>query len=181
MRMELRADGIAERDVRDDPAAEERSRPRDGAVDELVDQHQVSGSDLFPHRPDGAHRDEPRHAQLLHAEDVGARVHLGGREAVSLPVPRQEDHLLLAELSQEVLVAGLAEWRADALAAHAGQPRQVVQPRPADHPDDGPRHGRALSHTTAVPVNSVEIERRHETRSGSETSNRFVDCLASTR
>lgn len=89
-----------------------------GAVNELVDQHDIAGLDLRPQRADGADANDKLHAKALicwggrgmrysgqerpmqcssashlQAEDVGAVVHLRGVVRVALAVARQEGDL----------------------------------------------------------------------------------------
>jgi len=52
-------------------AAEERRRPFERLVDELIDDHQVARRDLVPQRPDRPAGDHRAGAELLEREDIG--------------------------------------------------------------------------------------------------------------
>ncbi len=131
---ELAADGVRELDVADHAVSEEGVLAGTaGAVDELVRNHDVPGDDLLlqaPHRRDG---DDAGDAELLHAVDVGAVVHLGGGEAVSLAMARQEDHLHAVKGTGDVFVAGPAERGIHGDLAHPGHPFHLVKSAAADH------------------------------------------------
>ena len=76
--------------MRDEAVAEEALLTREGAVDELVDQHEVAGRQFLAERAAGRDRDEIGDAGALHRVDVGAVVDAGGRELVAAAVTRQE-------------------------------------------------------------------------------------------
>src|SRR6266567_5949437 len=81
------------------------------AVDELVWHNKVCRLVLFLERPHGGNRKYPFDAQALHAVNVGAKIKLGGKDAVSAPVPRQKRHLASLECAQNEDIRSFAERR----------------------------------------------------------------------
>ena len=78
---------MREADMRDDPVAEERGVAVEGAVDELIGEHEIERLDLLPQAPDRARRDDGFDAELLEAVDIGAEVQLRRQQPVSVAVP----------------------------------------------------------------------------------------------
>ncbi len=60
------------------------------AIDELIDQNEGAGRQLFLERAAGGQRDEIGDAGAFEHVDIGAIVDVGGRKPVTLVVTRQE-------------------------------------------------------------------------------------------
>ncbi len=86
----LRADGVGERDVRDDAFAEESVDALAGAIDELVGDDELQRLVFFLERADGRDRENALDAELFEAVNVGAEVQFGGQNAVAASVAGQE-------------------------------------------------------------------------------------------
>ena len=78
------------RNMRDAALAEERALALVGAVDELVDQHEGAGRQVFLERAAGRQRDKVGDAGALEHVDIGPVVDVGRRKAMALVVARQE-------------------------------------------------------------------------------------------
>ena len=68
-----------------------------------------SGAVLFFERADGAQRDDPLHAQRLHAIDIGAEIQLRGRDAVSARRGAPGTRPAPGQLAEDVVVRRRAE------------------------------------------------------------------------
>ena len=106
-----------------------------GSVDQLVGHHDVQRLDVLAHAADGAHGDDPLHAERLERPDVGAGVDGGGRNAVAATMAREEGHLHAVQAPATDGVAGIAERRRDRLVAYVFQARHVVEPAAANNAD----------------------------------------------
>ena len=73
------ADRIAKGNVADDPLSEESGVAQSCAVDELIGNNELGRLMLQLERADCGDGDDSFHAQLLHGEDIGAEVQLGGQ------------------------------------------------------------------------------------------------------
>src|SRR4051812_20717500 len=96
------------------------------AVDELVDQHEGAGRQLFLERAAGRERNEIGHAGALQTINVGAVVDIGRREPMALVVARQEYDGQAGNLADAQRGGWLAPWARDALFAHVLESRQIV-------------------------------------------------------
>jgi len=100
--------------MRHNAVAEKRVRPRlIGAVEKLIDDHQITRMQIAFQRSHGGHRDDPFDLQHFHPIDIGAAVHLCGRQAMALAVTRQKHHLVPFQPSGEVFIRRIAERRID--------------------------------------------------------------------
>src|SRR3954453_12878075 len=107
------ADRIGETDVRHDAVAEERVRAVPRAVDELVREDDVGRRVLLFHRSDRARGEDRVNAEELEAEEVGAIVQFGGREAVAASVAREKGDADAVDFADDVGIRWLAERRLD--------------------------------------------------------------------
>jgi hypothetical protein len=82
-----------------------------GVVVELIGDAKLSRRQVLAHAADGAHRDDPLHAELLEAVNVGAVVQLGRHETVAAAMTRQEEDLHPAQVPSHVDIRGIAERR----------------------------------------------------------------------
>ncbi len=130
------ANRIGEGDVRDNAAAEKRVRGGLlGAVDELVDQHDVARPVFLLERANGADADDPVDAELFHRPDVGAVVQLGREEAMTAAVAREKDDIAPRETAGEEVVGGRAEGRPDLHPFLLGEALDVIEAAAADDAD----------------------------------------------
>ena len=102
-------------------------------VDELVDQHERAGAQLRLERAASRKRDQIGHAGALENVDIGAVVDVAWRQPVALVVAREKDDRQPADLAGQQRARRLAPRACDALGLRIGQPRQVVDARPADN------------------------------------------------
>ena len=123
--------------------AEERALPVEGAVDELIDQHEGAGRQFLLVRAAGGERDEVGHAGALEHVDIGAVVDVGGREPVPLVVARQEDHRRARDLAHAQRRRRLAPRAFDRPPPHLLEPRQIVDAGAADDAEYGSGHVRS--------------------------------------
>ena len=81
---------MRERDVRDEPAAEERADAPLRAIEELIGHDDVERLVLLLQAADRARRQDPLDAEHLEAVDVRAEVQLRRQDAMPDAVPRQK-------------------------------------------------------------------------------------------
>ena len=140
---QARADRMPHRHMRDAARAEEAFLAREGAVDELVDQHEAAGRQRRLERAHRRERDEVGHAGALQRVDIGAEIDLAsagcewprpwrGRNTTSVP-PSRPKHS-----SSE----GSPNGDLDPPPRHVGQPLDLVEPAAAD---DADRHAASLA------------------------------------
>jgi hypothetical protein len=101
------------RHVRHHAFAEEALLAREGAVDKLVDDHEVAGGELLLQRAAGRQEDQVGATCTFQDVDIGAVVELARAEAVAAPVAGQEDDVD-AVRSPRNPVGWLAPRRGDA-------------------------------------------------------------------
>ena len=93
-----------------------------GAIDELIHDHHVPGVIGFFQAADGGNGENPLHAQAFHAVNVGAIIHLGGRNGVPSAVSGQKNHRLSGEFPKNVFIGWIAERRARRLRSRISNP-----------------------------------------------------------
>ncbi len=151
------AEGVGEAHVHDDALAEERAGPRLGAVEELIGNYDVERLELFAQAADGAGRHDLLDAEQHHAPDVGAVVDLGGQDAVTTRVARQEGGRHAAQVAHEERVAGRSERSLEF--DFASVVEQLVETGTADDADLGLLSDCAHEKPPAVPWDSGEYTR----------------------
>ena len=119
--------------MRDAAFAEERAFALMGAVDELIDQHECAGRQLFLERAAGRQRDQIGDAGALEHVDIGAIIDVGRRIAVALTVPRQKHHRQARDFADAQRSGRLAPWALDVLRTDLFQARQIVNARAANN------------------------------------------------
>ncbi len=137
---EQRAHRVRHRHVRDAALAEEALLAREGAVDELVDEHEVAGRELILQRAAGGDGHEVGDAGALQCVDVGAVVDVRRRDAMPAPVARQEAERQAVDLGEQDLVGRLAPRARDLLPVRVLDARQIVETAAADDAQDGFDH-----------------------------------------
>ena len=140
VKAQARADGMRHRHMRHAACAEEGVGAMIGAVDELIDQHEGAGRQLFLEGAAGRQRDKVGDPRPLERVNIGAVVDVGGREPVALVVARQEHDGEPVDAAHAERRRGLAPWAFDALLAHVLEARQIVDARTADDPQYRFRH-----------------------------------------
>src|SRR5207245_8097665 len=103
-----------------------------GPVDELVGEDDIQGTKLLLHAADGAHRDEPVHAEGPEAVDVRAEIDLGREQPVTAAMTRQEGDVAPAYRPEEEGVGRVAEGCLDPLLPHVLEAGELVETAAAD-------------------------------------------------
>ncbi len=87
---------------------------------------------LLLERADGGNGDDPFHAQLLHGEDIGAEVQLGGQEPMAPAVAGQKSHLPSLQLAGDEDIRGIAKRRTYLNLVRIAQAGHRIEPAAAD-------------------------------------------------
>ncbi len=174
------ADRMGDRDMRDAAGAEEGVLARDGAVDELVDQHEIARRHLIAKRSAGGDADHVRHAQPLQRVDVGAVGDRGGAVTMPAPVARQEGQRGAIERTGQHLVRCRAPGAVHSLPPRILQPIDLVEAGPADDADHG------LGHVASRSLHSgagwrATIGRSSEKRCGTDRLGRALPLCTGDR
>ena len=111
-----------------------------GAVDELVDQHEGAGRQIFLERTAGRERDEVGDAGALEHVDIGAVVDVGGRQAMALAVARQEHHRQAGDVADAQRRRRLSPRALDAPLDDVGEAGQIVDAGTTDNAEHGRGH-----------------------------------------
>ena len=134
------ADRLGHRDVRHHPCPEKGFLARKGAIDELVDGHEIARRILLLQRTAGRDRQHVRAARRLQRGDVGAVGHLGRCQPVTLAMARQEDEFDLADPPAHQRVRRSAPDGVHRLLAPVLKPVDRVEARAPNHAENPPRH-----------------------------------------
>src|SRR5437870_8920620 len=89
------------------------------------------------HAAYGAHGEDALHAQLLERVDVRAVIDLARREPMAPAVAGQKGDAHALQVAHRDLVGRGTEWRGHPDARHARRALHLVQPTPADDPEEG--------------------------------------------
>src|SRR6516162_5018334 len=116
-----------------------------GAVQELVNQHDVTGLVFFLQRTDGADADDPGHTELLHRPNIGAMVQLARQDAMAAPVSCQKNDIAPGQFARQQIIGGWSERRPDPDPFLAGESLEVVKSGAADDADAMFRHNGFLT------------------------------------
>ncbi len=87
------ADRIGKADMRHNAPLEKCAGAGDGAIDELIRNHHLSGYELFPHASHGTDGNEPLDPQALQGKDIRAGVDVGGHDAMAAPMAGDKGYL----------------------------------------------------------------------------------------
>src|SRR6202040_452592 len=142
--LQARRDRTCHGDVGAAALPEERARPIEGSVDELVDEDESARRQLLLEGAACGEGDQIGYPSALEHIDIGAIVDVGGREAVALVVTGEKYDRRPRYLSDAQCRRGVAPW-----ASYSSQPRllqsgQVVNPGAANDAEDRFRHSRSL-------------------------------------
>ena len=107
------ADGMGKGDVRHQLFVEECGSPPASAVEELVGQHEVQRLEFLAERADGAEREDILDTELFESVDVGAKIEIGGHDAVAAAMPGQEGHFPSGDAPNHVRVGRCSPRRVD--------------------------------------------------------------------
>ena len=99
------ADRIGERDMSHDAAAKEGVfKVALGAVEELIDEHDVARFVLLLERANGADADDPRDAEFFIAQMLARWFNLAGQNAMTARMTREENHFASGERAGEQFI-----------------------------------------------------------------------------
>ena len=121
--------------------AKKRFLPREGAVDELIDNDEIPRCHLFPERAAGRDGDHIRHAEPFQSVDIGAVRHGGRRMHMAAPVSGQKHHVNAIQLPAKQLIGRCAKGGGNIDPFRAVQAIDVINARAADHGNFGCGHG----------------------------------------
>jgi hypothetical protein len=125
------ADWIAKGYVAYDSLSEKGGETQGGAVDELIGDYEF-GRFMFEleraYRGDG---DDPFDAQLLHGEDVGAEIQVGGEDMMASAMASQEGYLAALQFTGHKDVRRIAKWGGYLKVLRIAQTGHCVKPAPA--------------------------------------------------
>ena len=102
---------------------------------ELVGDDDVSRGDGLFQAADGRDGDDPLHAELLHAVDVGAVVDFRRQVAVSATVAGQKYHADAVQHAGDVFVGRITERGVHADPLHLLKPFHIIEAASADNSD----------------------------------------------
>ena len=152
------ADWTRHRHMGDEAAVEKALLARKGAVDELVDENESSGSERLAQRADGADRDRFAAAGAFEGVDIGAVVYPRGRQAVAGAVTPQEYERLAVENAVQQPIRRRAPRGVHRFPTPILKAGEVVDPAAANDADgafrhaSGARYSRASSSTSKTSV-----------------------------
>src|ERR1700686_2750702 len=130
---ELWTDRIGKRNVSYDAIPEESIHAMTSAVEELIGNYEVQWLMFFLQRTDRGHGDDPFHAELFEAINVGAKIQFSGENAMAASVARQKCNFAAFECAQDVSIRGFAEWSVLSKFLYAGKARHRIDPAAADN------------------------------------------------
>ena len=146
---------MRERHMGDEPRAEVAGLALEGAVDELVGQHEQAGVELALVGAAGGDGDDVGDAGALERVDIGAIVDRRGRVAMAAAVAGEEHDFGLAEMAETQRVRRFAPGRCNALLACRYEAGKRIEARSADDPDNRLSHANLLT-----PPDHARILRR---------------------
>ena len=104
------ANRIGKRNVRDDSVTEKsKILAALRAVEKLIDHHDVGRLVFLLQASDGADADDPAHAELFHAVNIGAMIQFARQDFVPATMSGQKDDVLPAKPPRQKLVRRFAE------------------------------------------------------------------------
>ena len=106
-----------------------------GAVDELIDDHEITGGHVFAEGPAGGNAKDIGHGEHFQRSDIGAVVHRRWCLNVAASVARQEHHLDPIERACQQVIRRHPPWRFHRHPVAVFQSVDVVNARSADDPD----------------------------------------------
>ena len=141
-------DGVRHRYMRHDAFAEEALLAREAAIDELVDDDEVSGRQFRLQAADRRQRQHVGDTGALQCVDVGAIVEVRRRQRVSTSVSWQKHAAYISETSEQQCIRRHAPRRGNLTPYLVLEFLDVIDARAADDADDGLNHGQWTSAQT---------------------------------
>src|SRR5256886_10856004 len=102
------------------------------AIEELVGDKELSRTEIFLQRTDGAHRDDALHAQKLHRVDIGAIVDFAGKDTVPAAVACQKGHALPFQSAKDDAIGSFTERRLHTNLTRVRQSAHRIEPTAAN-------------------------------------------------
>ena len=124
---------MRDRDVGDAALAEEALLAREGAVDELIDQHEGAGFQILAQAAHGADRQDFGDTGTLQRVDIGAVIDAGRAQRMPPPMARQEHDRHPVQSGEQQLVRGLTPRRGHRAPFLVAQPVQIIDTAAADN------------------------------------------------
>lgn len=140
----VRANRVCDRDMGDAALAEKAVLAGEGAVNELVDDHEIARRHVLLERSAGRDCNDVGHAHALEGVDVGPVRHGGGGMDVAPAVARQERQSQTVQRAGQDCIGRLTEGACDSGPLCALQAVDLVKARAADNPQVSLR--RVLGH-----------------------------------
>ena len=137
---EPRTDRMGHRHMGDQPLAEKAALALEGPVDELIDEHEGARRQLLLERAARRQRYQIRHTSALQGIDIGTVIDVSGREPVAGAMAGQENDRKAVDLADAQRRRRFAPGTFDALLAHIGETRQIIDARSADNAQHGFGH-----------------------------------------
>ena len=129
---EALADWMRHGNMRDHAALEECLDAIAGPIDELINHHEGSGSQLLLERSDRTQGEDLGYAGSLQDIDVGPVIDGARRKRMAAPVTGQEDQLLSFELAKQKLIGGIAKGGAHRLPLKLTQSLDLIDSASTD-------------------------------------------------
>jgi hypothetical protein len=128
-----------------------------GAVEELVNEHNVTGPVFFLQGTHGTDADKPGDAEFFHRPEIGAMIEFAGKDAVAAAMSGQKNDLASGQSAGEQIVRGRSKRGLDFDPFLAGESIKMVKAGAADDADARFRHAQIFNRETCE---------RHEKNSG---------------
>src|SRR5215467_15758477 len=149
--------------MRDQTFAEEALLSRKGAIDELVDDDKIAGSQVLAEAADRRKRDDVSDAAAFQRVDIGAEVDFRRRQYMAAAVARNKHDRIAVQRPEAELVRSGAERALDAPPFDIGEAVDIVEAAAADNADDGLAHPQRLMRGGPdLSLGGVEDAGRHE-------------------
>src|ERR1700722_3220981 len=131
----IRADRISERHMYDEAVAEESFRALKCAIDKLIWNYQLTGMNFFFQAARRRHRNQMRHAELLHPQNIGARIYFRRQYSMAASVTRKKNNFDVTDASLVKRIRRTAERRFELHQLDLVQPLHLIEAAAADHPE----------------------------------------------
>ena len=125
----------------DQAIVEEALLAGERAVDELVDEYELTGRQILAQRPAGGNGDQVGDAGAFQRVDVGAVVDAGWRVRMSAAVTRQEADGQTVDFGEQDFVGWFAPGTSDLLPGRVLQVGQGVEAAASDDSENRFHHG----------------------------------------
>src|SRR5580693_3431367 len=126
-------DRISQRHVNHQALAEEGLGTFECAIDKLIWNHQLAGMDFLFQAARRRHRNQMRHAKLLHPEDVGAKIYFRRQQSMAAAVAREKNHFDVTDASLVKWIRRATERRLELHQLDLVQSLHLIEAAAADH------------------------------------------------